>query len=155
LRATGQPTELAVEWEFGFVCLSIGDIRGSSPEPGLVTAGTIFNDSHLYLWKYFLATYLICESRTERTPQLQGWPRDAVRYWASLAAPMALCCHSSQTSFAAASQIGFRFSADYFLLTALERGFYGFRINWSATDRCRELDRSRTRREGGTALVSG
>jgi transposase-like protein len=28
-----------------------------------VTAGTIFNDSHLDLWKWFLATYLICESR--------------------------------------------------------------------------------------------
>jgi transposase-like protein len=28
-----------------------------------VTAGTVFNDSHLDLWKWFLATYLICESR--------------------------------------------------------------------------------------------
>src|SRR6266481_538546 len=28
-----------------------------------VTAGTIFNDSHLPLWKWFLATYLMCESR--------------------------------------------------------------------------------------------
>lgn len=28
-----------------------------------VTAGTIFNDSHLALWKWFLATYLLCESR--------------------------------------------------------------------------------------------
>ncbi len=28
-----------------------------------VTAGTVFNDSHLPLWKWFLATYLICESR--------------------------------------------------------------------------------------------
>jgi transposase-like protein len=28
-----------------------------------VTAGTIFNDTHLPLWKWFLATYLICESR--------------------------------------------------------------------------------------------
>jgi transposase-like protein len=28
-----------------------------------VTAGTIFNDSHLDLWKWFLATYLLCESR--------------------------------------------------------------------------------------------
>jgi transposase-like protein len=28
-----------------------------------VTAGTIFNDSHLPLWKWFLATYLLCESR--------------------------------------------------------------------------------------------
>lgn len=28
-----------------------------------VTAGTIFHDSHLPLWKWFLATYLICESR--------------------------------------------------------------------------------------------
>jgi transposase-like protein len=28
-----------------------------------VTAGTIFNDSHLPLWKWFLCTYLICESR--------------------------------------------------------------------------------------------
>jgi len=28
-----------------------------------VTAGTVFNDSHLALWKWFLATYLICESR--------------------------------------------------------------------------------------------
>ncbi len=29
-----------------------------------VTAGTIFNDSHLPLWKWFIATYLLCESRT-------------------------------------------------------------------------------------------
>jgi transposase-like protein len=28
-----------------------------------VTAGTIFNDSHLPLWKWFLATLLVCESR--------------------------------------------------------------------------------------------
>jgi transposase-like protein len=28
-----------------------------------VTSGTIFADSHLPLWKWFLATYLICESR--------------------------------------------------------------------------------------------
>ncbi|HEY1903149.1 MAG TPA: IS1595 family transposase [Terracidiphilus sp.] len=28
-----------------------------------MTAGTIFNDSHLPLWKWFLCTYLICESR--------------------------------------------------------------------------------------------
>jgi len=28
-----------------------------------VGAGTIFNDSHLPLWKWFLATYLMCESR--------------------------------------------------------------------------------------------
>lgn len=28
-----------------------------------VTAGTIFNDTHLPLWKWFIATYLICESR--------------------------------------------------------------------------------------------
>lgn len=28
-----------------------------------VTAGTIFNDSHLPLWKWFLCVYLICESR--------------------------------------------------------------------------------------------
>jgi transposase-like protein len=28
-----------------------------------VTAGTIFNDSHLDLWKWFLTTYLLCESR--------------------------------------------------------------------------------------------
>jgi transposase-like protein len=28
-----------------------------------VTAGTIFNDTHLPLWKWFLATYLICESK--------------------------------------------------------------------------------------------
>ena len=28
-----------------------------------VTAGTIFNDSHLPLWKWFLAVYLMCESR--------------------------------------------------------------------------------------------
>ncbi len=28
-----------------------------------VTAGTIFHDTHLPLWKWFLATYLICESR--------------------------------------------------------------------------------------------
>jgi transposase-like protein len=28
-----------------------------------VTAGTIFNDSHLPLMKWFLATYLLCESR--------------------------------------------------------------------------------------------
>jgi transposase-like protein len=28
-----------------------------------VTAGTVFNDSHLALWKWFLATYLLCESR--------------------------------------------------------------------------------------------
>src|SRR5215472_17496724 len=28
-----------------------------------VTAGTIFHDTHLPLWKWFLAAYLICESR--------------------------------------------------------------------------------------------
>ena len=28
-----------------------------------VTAGTVFNDSHLPLWKWFLATYLICDSK--------------------------------------------------------------------------------------------
>lgn len=28
-----------------------------------VTAGTVFNDSHLPLWKWFLAVYLLCESR--------------------------------------------------------------------------------------------
>jgi transposase-like protein len=28
-----------------------------------VTSGTIFHDTHLPLWKWFLATYLICESR--------------------------------------------------------------------------------------------
>lgn len=28
-----------------------------------VMAGTIFNDTHLPLWKWFLATYLLCESR--------------------------------------------------------------------------------------------
>lgn len=28
-----------------------------------VTAGTVFNDSHLPLWKWFLAAYLLCESR--------------------------------------------------------------------------------------------
>jgi transposase-like protein len=28
-----------------------------------VTASTIFNDSHLPLWKWFLATYVICESK--------------------------------------------------------------------------------------------
>jgi transposase-like protein len=28
-----------------------------------VTAGTIFHDTHLSLWKWFLATYLLCESR--------------------------------------------------------------------------------------------
>jgi transposase-like protein len=27
-----------------------------------VTAGTVFNDSHLPLWKWFLCTYLLCES---------------------------------------------------------------------------------------------
>ena len=30
-----------------------------------VTAGTIFNDSHLPLWKWFLCVYLLCESRKE------------------------------------------------------------------------------------------
>ncbi len=28
-----------------------------------VTAGTIFNDSHLALWKWFLCVYLLCESK--------------------------------------------------------------------------------------------
>ncbi len=28
-----------------------------------VTAGTIFNDTHLPLWKWFMATYLVCESK--------------------------------------------------------------------------------------------
>src|SRR5215471_15743649 len=28
-----------------------------------VTAGTMFADSHLPLWKWFLATYMLCESR--------------------------------------------------------------------------------------------
>ena len=28
-----------------------------------VTAGTLFHDSHLPLWKWFLAVYLMCESK--------------------------------------------------------------------------------------------
>ena len=28
-----------------------------------VTAGTLFHDSHLPLWKWFLAIYLMCESK--------------------------------------------------------------------------------------------
>src|SRR5919201_6716907 len=28
-----------------------------------VKAGTLFHDSHLPLWKWFMATYLICESK--------------------------------------------------------------------------------------------
>src|SRR5712691_6724715 len=28
-----------------------------------VTAGTVFHDSHLPLWKWFLATYMMCESK--------------------------------------------------------------------------------------------
>src|SRR5579863_4631599 len=28
-----------------------------------VTAGTVFNDSHLPLWKWFLCVYLLCEAR--------------------------------------------------------------------------------------------
>jgi transposase-like protein len=37
-----------------------------NPECGYrfsVTSGTIFHDSHLPLWKWFLATYLICEAK--------------------------------------------------------------------------------------------
>src|SRR5205823_11256302 len=28
-----------------------------------VTSGTVFHDSHLPLWKWFLATYMMCESK--------------------------------------------------------------------------------------------
>lgn len=28
-----------------------------------MTAGTLFHDSHLPLWKWFLAIYIICESK--------------------------------------------------------------------------------------------
>src|SRR5437016_10907444 len=38
-----------------------------------VTAGTIFHDSHLSLWKWFLATYLLTESRKGMSSnQLKG-----------------------------------------------------------------------------------
>jgi transposase-like protein len=64
-----------LRWPTGAACLRCGDTavwklgkRNQYECHGCgyqfsATAGTVFHDSHLPLWKWFLATYLICESK--------------------------------------------------------------------------------------------
>jgi transposase-like protein len=64
-----------LRWPSGVCCVRCGNLPVSELEKRRqyeckacryqfsVTAGTVFHDSHLPLWKWFLATYLICESK--------------------------------------------------------------------------------------------
>jgi len=64
-----------LRWPSGICCLRCGNVSVSKIEKRhqyecngcfyqfSVTAGSVFHDSHLPLWKWFLATYLICESK--------------------------------------------------------------------------------------------
>ena len=65
-----------LRWPSGICCIRCGVVERVYPILGRnqyvcdscghqfsVTAGTIFHDTHLPLWKWFLAAYLICESR--------------------------------------------------------------------------------------------
>ena len=65
-----------LRWPSGVCCIRCGAAEQVYPISGRgqyvcdscsyhfsVTANTIFHDTHLPLWKWFLATYLLCESR--------------------------------------------------------------------------------------------
>jgi transposase-like protein len=64
-----------LRWPSGVCCVRCGDMSVSRLENRhqyecngcryqfSATAGTVFHDSHLPLWKWFLAVYLICESK--------------------------------------------------------------------------------------------
>jgi transposase-like protein len=64
-----------LRWPSGVCCVRCGDACVSKLEKRhqyecngcryqfSATAGTVFHDSHLPLWKWFLAAYLICESK--------------------------------------------------------------------------------------------
>lgn len=64
-----------LRWPSGVCCVRCGNVEVSKREKRhqyechgcryqfSVTAGTVFHDSHLPLWKWFLAAYLICDSK--------------------------------------------------------------------------------------------
>jgi transposase-like protein len=64
-----------LRWPSGICCMRCGNTSVSKLQKRnqyecngcryqfSVTAGTVFHDSHLPLWKWFLATYLVCESK--------------------------------------------------------------------------------------------
>lgn len=64
-----------LRWPSGVCCVRCGNLSVSKLEKRhqyecngcgyqfSATAGTVFHDSHLPLWKWFLAAYLICESK--------------------------------------------------------------------------------------------
>ena len=64
-----------LRWPSGVCCLRCGNVSVSKLEKRnqyecngcryqfSATAGSVFHDSHLPLWKWFLATYLICEGK--------------------------------------------------------------------------------------------
>lgn len=64
-----------LRWPSGICCVRCGNVSVSKLQKRhqyecngcryqfSATAGTVFHDSHLPLWKWFLATYLICESK--------------------------------------------------------------------------------------------
>jgi transposase-like protein len=64
-----------IRWPSGVCCVRCGNLSVSKIEKRhqyecngcgyqfSATAGTVFHDSHLPLWKWFLAAYLICESK--------------------------------------------------------------------------------------------
>ena len=64
-----------LRWPSGICCVRCGDLSVSKLASRhqyecngcryqfSATAGTVFHDSHLPLWKWFLATYLICEAK--------------------------------------------------------------------------------------------
>jgi transposase-like protein len=64
-----------LRWPSGVCCLRCGDVSVSKLEKRhqyecngcryqfSATAGSVLHDSHLPLWKWFLATYLICEGK--------------------------------------------------------------------------------------------
>lgn len=65
----------SLRWPSGICCTRCGNVSVSKLEKRhqyecngcryqfSATAGTVFHDSHLPLWKWFLATYLICEAK--------------------------------------------------------------------------------------------
>ena len=64
-----------LRWPSGVCCVRCGQVSVSKIEKRRqyecndcryqfsATAGTVFHDSHLPLWKWFLATYLLCDSK--------------------------------------------------------------------------------------------
>jgi transposase-like protein len=64
-----------LRWPSGICCVRCGNVSVSKLEKRhqyqcngcnyqfSATAGTVFHDSHLPLWKWFLATYLLCDSK--------------------------------------------------------------------------------------------